>query len=744
MTDTTDDAAAADVPDRLADLEAGLARLAAVFDGDVLRVRLAAQLKVASMVTGSPLLGTGRQTWRELVAALGTPQQQADARSAWQAALRQRHVAGERVSQYLLEALQRLASNPDEDHYAATLLSQAEIGALSAMSSGPVKPLPSRRFHELFEVRVAQHPDALAATAGNLRWSYGELNAHANRVARALHEGGLKAGDVVAVIAERGLPWLAAVIAVFKSGGCYLPIEPGLPAGRVRTMLERSGCRRILIQRGLPQPQVGPDAPNAELSYLEDLLAAGRRTADLRLSVAGPQRAYMFFTSGSTGQPKAATCTHEGLLNHLLAKVEDLELTAGYRVAQTAPQGFDISLWQLVAALLVGGSTRIIGQDTVVDADRFLETLARLRIQVVQLVPSYLEVLLSAQEARPRDLEHLRRVSVTGEALKWPLVQRWFAAFPGVPLVNAYGLTETSDDTNHEIMRDPSPHGVVPIGRPIRNTCVFIVDERLALAPTGTIGELVMSGVCLGEGYANDPAHTAATFVADPFRSGSRLYRSGDYGRWLPTGTVEYLGRRDTQLKLHGQRLEIGEIENGLARLAVRDAAVLVAGHPDRPRLVAFYSDATAPGPDQVREALAASLPAYMVPQQLYRLTSLPLNANGKVDRNALRRLAERHMPDRDQYEPPRTGSEQRVARLWADLLEVPLERIGRGSRFTDLGGTSLSAIRVAIGMDRLVTIGELQNAATVAEVAALLDRKVAAVPQARHVGSTRQDRPKT
>jgi len=728
MTDTTEDVAAPDLPALPAHVQAGLARLATKFDGDLARVTLAARLKVAAMVTGSPARPEGRQSWHDLVAALGTPQKQADARGAWQAVLTQRHVPAGRVSQYEQAALARLASAPDDDHHAATLLPVTEIRALLAMSSGPVRPLPPRRFHELFEDRVARHPDAVAARAGGDTWTYHDLNDHANRVARALLEQGLGSGDVVGVIAERALPWLAAVLAVFKAGGCYLPIEPDLPADRITTMLRHSGCRQILSQDDVSVP----DRLTIRLSCWED---ADRSTDDLRLTVPGSQRAYMFFTSGSTGQPKAATCTHDGLLNHLLAKIEDLELTEGQQVAQTAPQGFDISLWQLMVALLLGGTTHIIGQDSIVDADRFLDTLAHGGIQVVQLVPSYLDVVLSAQRARPHRLEHLHRVSVTGEALKLPLVQRWFGAFPGVPLVNAYGLTETSDDTNHEIMYEPPPHGAVPIGRPVRNARVYVVDDRLALVPTGAVGEIVMSGVCLGEGYANDPGRTATSYVADPFQSGGRLYRSGDYGRWLPSGSLEYLGRHDSQLKLHGQRLEIGEIENSLTRLAVRDAAVIVAGQPDRPRLVAFYSDAAAPEPDWVREALRAALPAYMVPQQLHRLASLPLNANGKVDRNALLHLAEQDEPEHAAYERPATDSERRVARLWAELLNVPLQRIGRRSSFTDLGGTSLSAIRVAIGMGRLVTIQELQQAATVAEVAALLDSKAADPTTARHDG---------
>src|SRR5204863_4113880 len=296
-------------------------------------------------------------------------------------------------------------------------------------------------------------------------------------------------------------------------------------------------------------------------------------------------------------------------LNHLCAKIHDLGIGRGHVVAQTAPQCFDISLWQLVSALLVGGRTLVVGQETILDAKRFVDEIVGGRVAFLQVVPSYLEVLLSYLERNPRDLPDLRCVSVTGEALKKELVQRWFAIQPTIKLLNAYGLTETSDDTNHEIMGRVPDRERVPLGRPIQNVYVYVVDEQLSPVPLGAPGEIAFSGVCVGRGYVNDLERTQRAFMSDPHREGHRLYRSGDYGRWLPDGKLEFLGRRDTQVKVSGFRIEIGEIENTLLRLpGLRDGAVVVTGRGDHgKRLVAFYSGERALDAGLLRDRLGES-----------------------------------------------------------------------------------------------------------------------------------------
>src|SRR6266571_4305368 len=384
---------------------------------------------------------------------------------------------------------------------------------------------------------------------------------------------------------------MAAVLAIFKAGGAYLPIEPHFPADRIARTLSRAGCWLVLTERGSTAmlDQALDSLSGVQTLFIDAAYEEDHPDGDLGIEVAPDQLAYIYFTSGSTGEPKGAMCEHAGLLNHLFAKIDDLQIGEGTVVAQTAPQCFDISLWQLISALLVGGRTLIIEQKLILDAKRFLDTIARGQVNVVQVVPSYLEVLVTNLAQRPRELGALRYVVATGEALKKELAERWFAVQSRIKLVNAYGLTETSDDTNHEIMDRPPDGERVPLGRPIHNVRIDVVDEQLSPVALGEPGEIVFSGVCVGRGYINDPERTRSAFLPDPHRPGGRLYRSGDYGRWLPDGKLEFLGRRDSQVKISGFRIEIGEIESALVRLpGVRDGAVVVSNK----QLIAFYSGA--------------------------------------------------------------------------------------------------------------------------------------------------------
>src|SRR5881296_855017 len=499
-----------------------------------------------------------------------------------------------RIAGYYLTALALIATDPDAEHARQTLLSAEELHFQLHGLAGPRRKLPDCRAHELFEERARVHPAAIAAEHGNSRWTYRELNAHANQLARALLARGLSREGVVAVVTERNLDWIAAVLAIFKAGGAYLPIEPHFPADRIAKTLSRAGCRLVLTEPGSTAmlDQALDSLSEVQTLFIDAAYEEDHADGDLRVDVAPDQLAYIYFTSGSTGEPKGAMCEHAGMLNHMCAKIVDLEIGQGTVVAQTAPQCFDISLWQLASALLVGGRTLLIEQEAILDAERFVGKLVDGRVNVVQVVPSYLEIVLSHLAQHPRELPDLRCVLVTGEALKKGLAERWFAAQPAIKLVNAYGLTETSDDTNHEVMRIVPQRERVPLGRPIHNVHVYIVDEHLSLVPIGAPGEIVFSGVCVGRGYVNDPERTRRAFMSDPHRPGHRLYRSGDYGRWLPDGKLAFLGRRDTQVKISGFRIELGEIENTLLRLlGVRDGAVVVAERADRSKqLVAFYS----------------------------------------------------------------------------------------------------------------------------------------------------------
>lgn len=638
-----------------------------------------------------------------------------------------------RVAGYHLKALELMAADPDADHDRQSLLAGDELNHQLNTLQGPVRSLPDLRFHELFERQVQATPIAVAGEQGDRRWTYSELNARANRLARALLARGLRREDVVAVVTERNLEWMAAVIAVFKAGGVYLPIEPHFPADRIATTLTRADCRLVLTEAG---SRANLDRALDSLAGIQTLSVNASRedsgnTADekdgenLGVVVKPDQLAYIYFTSGSTGEPKGAMCEHLGMLNHLYAKIDDLQIGKGQVVAQTAPQCFDISLWQLVSGLLVGAKTLLIEQEVILDVERFVDAITDRRVAILQLVPSYLEVVLTFLEQHPRELPDLQCVSVTGEALKRELAQRWFAAQPGIKLVNAYGLTETSDDTNHEVM-DRAPDGDrVPLGRPVNNVRIYVVDEHLTPVPLGAPGAIVFSGICVGRGYVNDPERTRLAFMDDPHRAGERLYQAGDYGRWLPDGKLEFLGRRDSQVKIRGFRIEIGEIDNALLRVpGVRDAAVVVAERVDHSKhLVAFYSGQQALSDDLLRDRLAASLPEYMVPSAFHWREGLPLTANSKIDRKALTVLAGTLDVAEEAHDAPATPTEHRLAAAWAKVLGTPQDQIGRHDHFFfDCGGSSLSAVKLAITLDRAVSLTDVTRHPVLADLAALID----------------------
>ena len=539
---------------------------------------------------------------------------------------------------------------------------------------------------------------------------------------------GLRREGVVAVVTERNLDWMAAVLAIFKAGGVYLPIEPHFPVDRIAITLIRAGCELVLTEPGSTTTlgQALDSLPGIQTVFVEAAYAEHHADSDLGVDVTADQLAYIYFTSGSTGEPKGAMCEHAGMLNHLYAKIDDLEIGAGQVVAQTAPQCFDISMWQLVSALLVGGRTLLVEQEVILDIRRFLDKIADGQVSVLQVVPSYLEVLLSGLDSHPRELPGLRYVSVTGEALKPELAQRWFAAQPGIKLVNAYGLTETSDDTNHEVMdRAPQTERIL-LGRPVSNVHVYVVDENLSPVPLGAAGLIAFSGVCVGRGYVNDPERTRQAYLADPHREGQRLYLGGDYGRWQPDGKLEFLGRRDSQVKISGFRIEIGEIENTLLRMpGVRDGAVVVS--PAGPgRANGWWPSTRGPRPIEarvLRDRLGESLPEYMIPSAFHWRETLPQTANSKIDKKKLTALAtELDVAAGPDYDAPGTPTERRLAAAWAKVLGISPDGIGRQDNFFDRGGSSLLAVKLAITLDRAVSLKMLTRHPVLADMARLVD----------------------
>jgi amino acid adenylation domain-containing protein len=591
----------------------------------------------------------------------------------------------------------------------------------------------------VFARQALRTPDAVAVVCEGERLTYAELSARVTRMARRLAARGVRPEEVVAVLSRRGPDLLTAFLAILEAGGVYLPLDPQHPPVRRSHILAQSGARWVIAE-GHGEAGAG-HVP--ETLGMDDLLAMEGGEEAATISPLPDHLAYLLFTSGSTGLPKGAMLTHRGMLNHLRSKIIDLGLTADDAVAQNASQTFDISIWQLLVALVVGGRVHILRDEIAHDPPRLLATADRERITILEVVPSVLAAMLQSladltPDERP-GLAAMRCLISTGEALPPDLVRAWTAAYPAVRLLNAYGPTECSDDVSHGPLREAPAGPITPIGRPVVNMRLHVLDPGLRPVPAGVAGELCVGGVGVGRGYLGDPARTAEVFVPDPFGDlmddpGARMYRTGDLARFLPDGVLEFLGRRDHQVKIRGFRIETGEVEAVLAEHpAVRQCAVLARPQADgAPALAAYVvpsGEIDPPDPADLRGFLRQRLPEAMIPAAFVELEALPLTPNGKLDRRALPDpftglftggLAGEAVPS----QAPRNPLEELIAGLWSEALgPVPF---GVHDDFFSLGGDSIKGAvlihRLQRRLGEVLYVAALFDAPSVARLAAYLE----------------------
>jgi len=541
--------------------------------------------------------------------------------------------------------------------------------------------------HRLFERQAQLQPDASALLFGNATMCYRDLDRHANQLAHRLMKRGVQPDDRVAVCVERSFALVIALLAVLKAGAAYVPLDPAYPAERRSYMLKDAQATLILTQSQWRDTMALADAGVFCLD-IEDV--SSEPTSRPPLETHPEQLAYLIYTSGSTGRPKGAGNSHGALLNRLSWMQKAYCLDATDTVLQKTPFSFDVSVWEFFWPLMAGARLAIAAPDDHRDPARLLALIQQHAVTTLHFVPSMLQAFV-AQMANEGVVActSLRRIIASGEALPAELAARVLAHLPQATLYNLYGPTEASIDVTHwTCVADGG--AAVPIGRPIANTQIHILDDALNPLPPGVAGELYIGGLGLARGYHARPALTAERFVPDPFRIGARLYRSGDLARRREDGVIDYLGRIDHQVKLRGLRIEPGEIEARLlAHPAVREAVVAVHGDA---RLIG-YVVLTAAQQDiassVLLDHLAQHLPDFMVPAQLVMLAEMPLTPNGKLNRHAL--------PDPvwsgNDGEAPGTDTEQHVAAIWRDVLGV--EGIGRGDNFFGLGGHSILAMQV-------------------------------------------------
>ncbi|MGW4244546.1 amino acid adenylation domain-containing protein, partial [Nocardia sp. NPDC004722] len=584
------------------------------------------------------------------------------------------------MARYLIGVLEAAAADPGMPVGDLPLLTDAERAAVTASGVGVRQPVTPGTVLAPFHARAAQLPDAVAVVFEDRQYTYAEFAAWVNRLARELISYGIGPEDRVAVAIPRSPEMLAAIYAVLTAGAAYVPVDPDHPAERISHLLETARPACVLtVGAGLGGAATQISLDRLDLSnHAADPVTDADRRAPLRSSNA----AYVLFTSGSTGRPKGVVITHAAVMNQLDWMCGQYELGDTDAFLHKTPITFDASVWELFLPLRIGARLVIALPGGHLDPGYLLDTVRRHEVVMLESVPSMLSLLLADGNAElPASLRYL---SVGGEELPPWLVAQVRDRHPAI-VDNTYGPTEaTVTSTFHRCVDDR-----VPIGRPVPNTAVYVLDSRLRPVPPGVAGELYLTGAQLARGYAAAGGQTAHRFVADPYGPvGSRMYRTGDRVRMRADAVLEFLGRTDFQLSLHGLRIEPGEVEAALrAHPAVARAVVLVR----REQLIGYVTAVAGAAleADAVLASARDRLPGYMVPSRLLVLEELPLGATGKLDRAAL--------PDPPvaarEFQPPVTAEEQAVAAVFAEVLDI--DRVGRDDDFFTLGGTSLTAIRV-------------------------------------------------
>ncbi|MFJ7071664.1 amino acid adenylation domain-containing protein [Streptomyces sp. NPDC098781] len=583
----------------------------------------------------------------------------------------------------LTRVLTAIADDPARPAASVELLSPDE--ALHAHPAGEEHPVHETTLAEAFTAQAARTPEATAVVFEGERLDYAELDARAEALAARLRGRGARPGQFVAVAVPRSAELMVALLGVLKAGGAYLPVDLDYPADRVAHMLADSGAATVVTLSA-----TADRLPRHDGILLLDATEPDPHPVEARSAAHPDDPAYLIYTSGSTGLPKGVVVTHRAIVNRLAWMQGAYGLTADDRVLQKTPSSFDVSVWEFFWPLLEGATVVLARPDGHRDPAYLTALVREQAVTTLHFVPSMLEAFLQSDEvtADPAWAASLRRVLSSGEALPTAAARRW-RALTGVPLHNLYGPTEAAVDVTHHPY-DGDEGTTVPIGRPVWNTGLRVLDTCLRPVPDGVPGELYLTGVQLARGYHARPALTAERFTADPYGPpGSRMYRTGDLVRRRPDGVIEYLGRTDRQVKLRGNRIEPGEIEAALGRLPeVGQAAVAVRDNA----LVAYVVPADGDDVDAtgLREALAASLPAPMVPGAYVVLDALPLTPSGKLDRAAL--------PDpqaeRATARAPRNPREQLLTEIFAAVLRLP--DAGVDDDFFLLGGDSISSIAVA------------------------------------------------
>jgi len=563
-----------------------------------------------------------------------------------------------------------------------------------------------KTLYQLFEEQAAKTPDNIAALFEEESITYKELDESSNKLARILREKGVKEDSIVAMSLYRSLEMTIGIIAIQKAGGAYLPIDPEYPEDRIRYILEDSNASILLTQTNLQNMY---KLENTEVIAIDEKEIYKGDSSSLQPISGSNNLAYVIYTSGSTGKPKGVMIEHHSVINRTKWMQKRYPIGENDVILQKTPYTFDVSVGELFWWSMTGAKVCFLKPEGDKEPEEIAKAIEKYKVTTMNFVPSMLNIFLEHIEGR-EDIERLsslRQVFCIGEALTVPQVESFNRILNrkiGTKLINIYGPTETTVEVSYFDCSTGAKFDVIPIGKPIDNISLLVLDKHNNLLPIGVPGELCISGVGVGRGYLNKPELTAEKFLQNPHIHGERMYRSGDLARWLPDGNIEYLGRMDAQVKIRGNRIELGEIENKLLKHNEIKAAVVIdkADSNNNKYLCAYLAVEREQTVAELREYLSKELPEYMIPTYFIQLDKLPLTANGKIDRKAL--------PEPDgnivlgtEYEAPRNSTEEKLVAIWREVLGV--EKIGINDNFFELGGHSLKATSLVAKIHKILNV---------------------------------------
>lgn len=599
-----------------------------------------------------------------------------------------------RFSEYFLNLLAGVVEDADKKVSELELLSAWDRQRIVGVFNDTEREYPKHEtIHGMFQQEVRRGPDRIAVLFEDQYVSYGELDRLSDRVAVRLQDEGVGPEGLVGIMIDRSAEMMAGILGVLKAGGAYVPLDPGYPGNRINFMIRDSGIVLMLVSG----KYLGRSEGLCREIAIEEMMTSNTGAKPKPSPVAGNGLAYVIYTSGSTGEPKGVQIEHHSVVNRILWMQRSYRIDGRDTLLQKTPYNFDVSVWELFWWFFGGSRLVMLGGGLEKDPQALREVIAREQVSVIHFVPSMLQAFMGSLPARDavRELKSLRQVFCSGEALSAGLVAVFRMRINrvlGARLTNLYGPTEATVDVSYYNCFEGEEAAAVPIGRPIDNIALYILDKTGRIVPEGVTGEICIAGVGLARGYLNRSALTEEKFTAHPLVAGGRIYRTGDLGRWRQDGNIEYLGRMDQQVKIRGYRIEPGEIGyQMLKRGGVREAVVLARRNARAEmELAAYYISATEISPEEWRDHLSKLLPDYMIPHDFMRLERIPVTANGKLDRGALPEPAPQ---GRASYREPENEVEAGLYEIWKEVLGI--RRFGITDNFFVLGGDSLKAITV-------------------------------------------------